>query len=268
VNQRPGPGPNAPRGATWYQGRLGRRGLHAFRTRSDLLPGPTVACSRAIAEIAAWRHPHAGLKLGIRQDTLKTLDHVQIADPCGNQRSFAAAQQRRDGTLGAEQRLPQLGVATKLNHDVSESVEVLRHRIGHDVAVFRSPHNTPRSQRQATDDNKANIRLDDANEKLIERRGTQRARRAESRNSNSLRVSEIVSLRFTTSGRCPSARRRERLTRSPSRSWYRCLVRSSINANTIEPFAGDPGEEGSLQGIVGSPSDGETGTTCELSCPG
>jgi hypothetical protein len=36
----------------------------------------------------------ARFKLGIGQDALKTLDHVQIADPCGNQRSLAAAQLR------------------------------------------------------------------------------------------------------------------------------------------------------------------------------
>jgi hypothetical protein len=109
-------------------------------------------------------------------------------------------------------------VATELGHDMGEPVEVLWCRIGHDVAVLRSPHDAPRPQRQAANDDEVNIRLYEADEKLIERRRTQRARRAESRNSNSLRVSEIVSLRFTTSGRCPSARRRNRRTRSPSRS--------------------------------------------------
>lgn len=56
-------------------------------------------------------------KLGIRQDPLETLDYVEIAELRGDQRSFAAAQQRRDGTLGAEQRLPQLNVATELSRD-------------------------------------------------------------------------------------------------------------------------------------------------------
>jgi hypothetical protein len=61
-----------------------------------------------------------------------------------------------------------MDVAAKFHHDVSESVQVLRRRIGHDVAVLRSPHNAPRSQRQATNDDKANVRLDEANEQLIE----------------------------------------------------------------------------------------------------
>jgi HEPN domain-containing protein len=46
----------------------------------------------------------------------------------------------------------------------------------------------------------------------------QRARRAASRSSNSLRVNEMVSRRFIASGRSPSARRRCLRTRSPCES--------------------------------------------------
>jgi hypothetical protein len=76
-------------------------------------------------------------------------------------------------------------------------------------------------------------------EKLVERRGAQRARRAESRSSCSLRVSVIVSLRFTTSGRCPSARSRSRRTRSPSRSCDRCSDFSGIEPNIPGPSTQD-----------------------------
>jgi hypothetical protein len=64
-----------------------------------------------------------------------------------------------------------------------------------------------------------------------------RDQRSESRNSNSLRVNEIVSLRFTTSGRCPSARRRSRRTRSPSESRGCCVSCSAIDPNITDPPA-------------------------------
>jgi hypothetical protein len=78
-----------------------------------------------------------------------------------------------------------------------------------------------------------------ADEQLVKRRCTQRARRAESRNSNSLRVNEIVSARFTTSGRCPSARRRSRRTCSPSWSRGCCVDCSAIDPNITEPIIGE-----------------------------
>jgi hypothetical protein len=64
----------------------------------------------------------------------------------------------------------------------------------------------------------------------------QRARRAASRNSNSLRVSEIVSLRFTPSGLRPSARSRSRRTRSPSTSGDRSLGCSTIELTLPSPL--------------------------------
>jgi hypothetical protein len=172
-------------------------------------------------------------KLVVRQDTLKTLDDIQIPELRSDQRPFAAMQQRRNGALRAEQRLSQLDASTELVHDMGKPVEVFRCRIGHDVAILRSADDAPRSQRQASNNDEANISLDDADEKLVERRSTQRARRAESRNSNSLRVNEIVSLRLTTSGRCPSARRRSRRTRSPSESRGLCVSCSAIDPNII-----------------------------------
>lgn len=140
----------------------------------------------------------ARAKFGVRQDALKTLNHIQIPEPRGNQRPLAAAKQSCDGMLGAEQ---QLDVATVLGYKAGKLVEILRCRIGHDVAILRSPHNAPRPQCQATNDYEVDIRLSESDEEIIERRRAQRARRAASRNSNSLRVSEIVSRRFTTSGR-------------------------------------------------------------------
>jgi hypothetical protein len=169
-----------------------------------------------------------GSKLGIGQNAVETLDHIQISEPCSDQRSLAAAQQRCDGTLGAEQRLPQLDVTTELNRDAGKGVEVLWRRVGNDVAVLGSPHNAPRPQRQAANDDEANIRLNEPGEKLIEGWCAQRARCAESRSSCSMRVSAIVSLRFTTSGRCPSARSRSRRTRSPSGSCGCCWDCSDI----------------------------------------
>ncbi len=155
-------------------------------------------------------------KLSVWQDAIEALNHIQIPELRGDQRPFAAAKQRRDGMLGAEQRLAQLDVATELGYKACKPGEVLRRRVGHDVAILRSPHDAPRSQRQAANDDEADIRLNETDEKLVERRCAQRARRAASRNSNSLRVNAIVSWRFTTSGRCPSARSRCRRTRSPS----------------------------------------------------
>jgi len=64
-------------------------------------------------------------KLGVRRNALKTLDHVQIPDLRSDQCSFAAMQQRRDGMLGTEQRLPQLDVTTELRREVGELVKVL-----------------------------------------------------------------------------------------------------------------------------------------------
>lgn len=55
----------------------------------------------------------AGAKLGVRQDAVETLHDIQITKPRGDQYSFTAAQRRRDGTLGAQQRFAQLDVATK-----------------------------------------------------------------------------------------------------------------------------------------------------------
>lgn len=193
----------------------------------------------------AYRDRHArhldvdgpGLKLTVRQDALETLDDIQIPELCRDKRSFAAVQQRSNGALRAEQRLSQLDVATKFGHDMGEPVEVFRGRIGHDVAILRSADDAPRPQRQASNNDEANIGLDNADEKLVERRRAQRTRRAESRNSNSLRVNEIVSLRFTTSGRCPSARRRSRRTRSPSGSSGCRSRRSAIDLNVTEPIA-------------------------------
>jgi hypothetical protein len=137
------------------------------------------------------------------------------------------------------QRLSHLDAATKFGHDMGKPVEVFPCRVGHDVAVLRSADDTSRPQRQASNDDEANIGLDYTDEKLVERRRTQRARRAESRNSNSLRVNEIVSLRFTTSGRCPSARRRSRRTRSPSESGDCCVNCSTICPNLTEPIVGE-----------------------------
>jgi hypothetical protein len=171
-------------------------------------------------------------KLGVRRDAVETLNHVQISELRSDQRPLAAAEQSRDGTLGAKQRFPQLDVAAEFSRDAGEPVEVLGRRVGHDVAILRSSHNPPRPQRQTANDDEADIRLNEADEDLVERRRTQRARRAESRNSNSLRVREIVSSRFTTSGRCPSARSRSRRTRSPSGSCDCSLGGSAINSNT------------------------------------
>jgi hypothetical protein len=203
-------------------------------------------------------------KLGVRQDTLKTLDHVQISELCSDQRSFAAAQQRRNGTLGTKQRLPHLDMTTELSRDAGQPIEVLRRRIGHDVAVLCSPYNAPRSQRQAADDDEANILLDEANEKLVERWRTQRARRAESRNSNSLRVSEIVSLRFTTSGLCPSARKRSFRTRSPSGSCDCCMGCSAMIQTLPSPSSLTRRERRAQTGRqLPSGGDGEGGTRCK-----
>ncbi len=174
-------------------------------------------------------------KLRIRQNALQPLNHVQISEPCSDQRSLPTTQQRRDGTLRAEQRLPQLDVTTELSRNMGERVEILQRWIGDDVAVLRSPHHAPRSQRQAANDNEPHICLNEAPEKLIEQRCAQWARRAASRNSNSLRASEIVSSRFTTSGRRPSARSRSRRTRSPSTSCTCCFDRSAIEPNTTAP---------------------------------
>lgn len=128
-------------------------------------------------------------------------------------------------------------MAPELSHNVSKHVEVLRRRVGHDVAVLGPSHNTPRSQRQSTDDDKTQFRLNEATEKLIKERSTQWARRAASRNSNSLRASKIVSSRFTASGRCPSARSRNRRTRSPSGSLERRVDRSAIEPKHYRAFA-------------------------------
>jgi hypothetical protein len=197
----------------------------------------------------------------------ETLDHVEIAELRGDQRSFAAAQQRSDGMLGAEQRLSQLNVATDLSRDAGERVEVIRRRVGHDVTVLRSPYNPPRSERQATDHDEANIRPHEASEKLIKRRSAQRARRAASRNSNSLRVSEIVSLRFTPSGLCPSARSRSRRTRSPSTSGDRSLGCSTIELNTTEPVIPKPAKTGIVlrRQPASADRDGMVGKVLEIS---
>jgi hypothetical protein len=157
-------------------------------------------------------------KLSVRQDAIETLNHIQIPELCGDQRPFPAAKQGRDGMLRAEQRLTQLDMATTLGYKAGKPIEVFWRRIGHDVAILRSPHDAPRPKRQAANDNEAHIRLNETDEELVERRCAQWARRAASRNSNSLRVKAIVSWRFTTSGRCPSARSRNRRTRSPSGS--------------------------------------------------
>ena len=50
---------------------------------------------------------------------------------------------------------------------MGERLEILRSWVGDDVAVLRPTHNPPRTQRQATDDHKADIRLNEAPEKLI-----------------------------------------------------------------------------------------------------
>src|ERR1700733_11599512 len=109
-------------------------------------------------------------------------------------------------------------MATKLGYQMRKPAQVLWCRIGHDVAVLRPAHDPPCSERQAADDDEMDIGVDQAREKLIEGRSGQLARCAASRNSNNLRVSTIVSLRFTASGRCPSARRRNRRICSPSGS--------------------------------------------------
>jgi hypothetical protein len=179
--------------------------------------------------------PHS--KLGVRQDALEALDHIQVAEPCSDQRSLTATQQRGDGTLRAKQRFPQLDMSSEFSHNVSKHVEVLRRRVGHDVAVLGPSHHTPRSQRQSADDDKADLRPNEATEKLIEERSTQRARRAASRNSNSLRASKIVSSRFTASGRCPSARSRSLRTRSPCKSSECCVDRSAITPNSTDDWS-------------------------------
>ena len=175
-------------------------------------------------------------KLRVRQDTLEPLNYIQISEPCSDQHSLAATQQHRDGTLRAEQRLPQLDVTTKLSRHMGERVEILRRWIGHDVAVLRSPNDAPRSKRQATNDNEPHISLDQTPEQLVKQRCAHCARRAASRNSNSLRVSEIVSSRFTANGRRPSACSRSRRTRSPSGSSVRCFACSAIKRNSSEPI--------------------------------
>lgn len=136
------------------------------------------------------RHLHIDrprAKLRVWQDALEALNHIQIPEPCSDQRSLIATQQRRDGMLRAKQRFPRLDVTSKLGYNV-------------------------------------------AAEKLIEERGAQRARRAASRNSKSLRASKIASSRFTASDRCPSARSRSLRTRSPSRSSTCCVDRSAITS--------------------------------------
>jgi hypothetical protein len=132
---------------------------------------------------------------------------------------------------------------TKPTRNMGEHVEILRCGVGHDVAVLRPPHDTPRSQSQATDDYKPDVSLNEVTEQLIEERRAQRARRAASRNSNSLRVSKIVSSRFTTSGRCPSARSRSRRTRSPSKSRDCCFDCSAIDPNTTALWPKLAGDE-------------------------
>jgi hypothetical protein len=153
--------------------------------------------------------------------------------------------------------------------NTGERVEILRRRIRHDVAVLRSSHDAPRSQRQAADDHEANIRPQEAHEKLVKRGPAQRARRAASRNSNSLRVNKIVSSRFTKSGRCPSARSRSRRTRSPSRSCECCSDCSGIDPTlpsrlTQNQTRGAPC--GSNNGLT-SGENGVGGRTLET-CPG
>lgn len=99
----------------------------------------------------AYRNRHVGYldidcpcsKLGVRRDALETLDHVQIPELRSDQRPLAAAEQPRNGTLGAKQRFPQLDVAAELSRDAGEPVEVLGRRVGHDVAILRSPHDAP-----------------------------------------------------------------------------------------------------------------------------
>jgi hypothetical protein len=63
--------------------------------------------------------------------------------------------------------LAQLDVASKLGHEPGEPVQVLRRRIGHDVAILRSTYDTPRSERQAADDDEANVRLDKARKQRV-----------------------------------------------------------------------------------------------------
>jgi len=172
-------------------------------------------------------------KLGVRRDAVEALHHIQIAELRDDQRSLAAAQRRGNGTLRTEQRFAQLDVTTKLDYKPGEPVQVLRHRVGHDVAVLRSAYHAPRSKRQAADEDEPDIRLHEAREQLIEQRTAQRARRAASRNSKSLRVSKMVSLRFTASGRRPSARSRSFRTCSPCESRARVIDVGSVIIPTL-----------------------------------
>jgi len=118
----------------------------------------------------AYRDAHPGhldvdgvrSQLAVGRDAVEPLDHVQISELRGDQCSFAAAKLGGDGTLGAEQRLPQLDVAAKLGDQLGEPVEVVGRRVGHDVAVLRSAYDTPGSERQTADDDEADIRLNEA----------------------------------------------------------------------------------------------------------
>ncbi|HXN39935.1 MAG TPA: hypothetical protein VN892_18025 [Solirubrobacteraceae bacterium] len=44
-----------------------------------------------------------GSKLRVGQDAVEALDHIQVSELFGDQRSLAATKQRRNGALGAEQ---------------------------------------------------------------------------------------------------------------------------------------------------------------------
>ena len=63
-------------------------------------------------------------KLGVRQNSLQALDHVQVTELCSDQRSFAATQQRCNGALGAEQRLPQLHVTAERSRNTGERIQI------------------------------------------------------------------------------------------------------------------------------------------------
>ena len=226
------PGPAEPR-----RGHPNRQGLAGARQPASCSAGARVRISRSLRPPSRRRwplleaHRTSGRPRGPgRHPNPRVVSRSTLVRRCVAAPRWSA--QNRAATL-------QPNAATEFGHHLGKPVEVLRCQIGHDVAILRSTDYTPRTQRQASNNDEANIGLDDADEKLVERRRTQRARRAESRNSNSLRVNEIVSLRFTTSGRCPSARNLSRRTRSPSESRDCCVRGSAIDPNITEPMVGE-----------------------------
>ena len=149
-------------------------------TRSRGTPSGPLHGSQVLERAYSDRHvrqldvDRPGSKLGVGQDALETLDHIQVSELRGDQCSLAASQQRGDGALGAEQRLPHLDVTAKLSRNAGKSVEILRRWVGTTPQSF-VPRTTPRRAHcQAADDHETDIRLNEASEELIKKRRTQR----------------------------------------------------------------------------------------------